>query len=433
MIELKNLFLASVKDDWEIIIEHFGNGGDVGTEEWFSILRRRVQFLAEKIKENFGQTIIWSDIDVQFFKSCDYYIDEAIKDKDIVFMDEGRKNEVNCGFVVINCNQKTLEFYESILKIDLENYRLGDQSVVNELLKENAVDLKWGVLPKQFWAKTTGGLPPSDIVMHHANQTFTRYFPSPKRSTTQLKIEQLRNIKNYVALSKTKKVLVVLGTRKETPTAETLACLDSCMKQDYGNFSVLHSFAYWHLDDDAVEDKYGNIRLHEQAQRKIALASDADYFLLVDSDIVLPPHAISTLLSRGKDVIGGWFRLESLWIDRAWADGSFSDEVKKSIDLTELKNINKQYNASWWNERDTFHISIGIEPGITEVDIIDFGCTLISRAAYEKIDFKEYDGIYGGFLCVSFGKELQAAGYKLFMDSDVQCKHKGWEPNAQPI
>lgn len=434
MLDLKNTFLESVKDDWDLTLDRFEGGGHVLDEGWYDILKDRTVYIVNKIKENMGQVIVWCDIDVQFFRPCIQFIEEAIKDKDIVFLDEGRNGHVNCGFVVIRCNEKTLALYEKVLQTDLKKHRLGDQGIINWMLLHEPTDLNWGVLPKQFWARSQGGVPPKDAVMHHANNTFASCFPFKRESlswknTTDLKIAQLKNMKHYIEMSKNPKVLVVLITRKETPNAETLAALDSLMKQDYENFSVIQSFAQWTLDDDFVENKYANIRLHMQTSKKIALASDADYFLLLDSDITLLPNAISSLVSRNKDVIGGWFRLESIWIDRWW--NGLSEDMKKQINYAKLRRLNRRYNGGRWDKQHEFMLLPDIEPGVSEVDIIDFGCTLISRNAYEKVSYKEGEGVYGGIVCLSFATELQAAGYKLFMDSDVQCKHKGWEPREQ--
>jgi hypothetical protein len=187
-------FLKTLADDFELNFKYLGsNGGkDVhfSSEYWFSALRQRHEYLCQVIQDNLGEIIISMDLDIQFFGPCLPIINETIAGKDIVFQSERwpPTGEVNAGFVAIRCNDKTLDFYNRIARMEFEKMPLGDQSAINQLLREKSNNLKWGVFPAQIWARSHGCAPPYDIVVHHANCT----------ANTPAKVNQLKLIRRMV-------------------------------------------------------------------------------------------------------------------------------------------------------------------------------------------------------------------------------------------
>jgi hypothetical protein len=204
---LKNVFLESIKDDWEINVQYRGKSGegngDFSSKGWYKILTDKLELIVEKIRENWGEIIIWSDVDIQFFAKCNDLIEIAIADKDIVFQAEWwPRKEVNTGFSVIRCNNKTLALYQLALQSDIGNLKFGDQSAINHILKENKIDIAWDILPKQFWAtshfKLDSSPPPPDIVLHHANCTAPIIEEGKKIGSVELKLQHLEDVRDYV-------------------------------------------------------------------------------------------------------------------------------------------------------------------------------------------------------------------------------------------
>ncbi|MCX5679584.1 MAG: putative nucleotide-diphospho-sugar transferase [Candidatus Omnitrophica bacterium] len=209
---LKDVFLKTIKDNWELNICHWGklgrNNGDWGTPEFIALMRRRVEHLVGVIEKEQGETIIWSDIDIQFFGKCTDLIERALADKEIVFLSEHwPKKEVSAGFVAIRCNPKTLLFYKSVLKTDFEKLSYHDQSAVNNILTENAIGIKWDILPSQFWAMSHSEFPPLDIVLHHANVTFPCVKDGRTVGSVEQKIEQIKKIRQYILRRRRRKWL----------------------------------------------------------------------------------------------------------------------------------------------------------------------------------------------------------------------------------
>jgi hypothetical protein len=200
---LKDIFVQSLKDTWTVNTVYWGRiGGNVqdwGTEAFITLMRRRIEFLVQTIKQVMGHVIIWSDIDIQFFKPCSFLIEKWLGDHDMLFLSEHwPRKQVNAGFVVIRCNAKTLSFYETVLKMNFETFEYHDQSAVNQLLNDKTVNISWDVLPYQFWAKSHGGVAPKDIVMHHANTTFPYEKDGKHVSSLELKLEQITSVRNFI-------------------------------------------------------------------------------------------------------------------------------------------------------------------------------------------------------------------------------------------
>lgn len=207
----ENWFLKTLADDLELNFKYLGsNSGEnvsFSSDYWFKALRKRHEYLCQAIRDNQGDVILSTDVDIQFFGPCLPLINKFIKGKDIVFQSEWwpPTGEVNCGFVAIKCNEKTLEFYKKVAEMEFEKMPLGDQSAINMLLRDQSNNLEWGVFPPQIWAKSHGCAPPDDVVVHHANCTF---------NTTQ-KVKQLKLV-NRMVLAKTgspfwiyKKILIL--------------------------------------------------------------------------------------------------------------------------------------------------------------------------------------------------------------------------------
>lgn len=208
--KLKDIFIRSIKDDWEVnIVKVNMLPGELRSLEFNSIERKKQEMVVEQIKENYGELLIVSDVDIQFFNKCTPIILKSLGDKDILFQaarvhpaEWKSGDEVNIGFMVMVCNEKNLKLIEATIKRDWSQYNNTGQATVNALLKEKAIiDLKYGVLPEQFWLPKWYKIdPPRDIVMHHAIQTGEKGC-NDKNLRIELKIAQMKKIKKYVVIN----------------------------------------------------------------------------------------------------------------------------------------------------------------------------------------------------------------------------------------
>lgn len=165
-LPLKKIFSKSLKDNFDVEYVLFDFDADKGkTGGGYNIWIFKTKLIIDLIRENLGEIIVFSDIDIQFFKKTEPIIRECLQNNDIVFQRENGLTKVNIGFIGLNCNSKVLGFWEEVLKIILEK-KMWDQQVVNDLLlAENK--LNWDYFPVSIWNWNLSQSWKS-IVLHHS-------------------------------------------------------------------------------------------------------------------------------------------------------------------------------------------------------------------------------------------------------------------------
>lgn len=226
-----------------------------------------------------------------------------------------------------------------------------------------------------------------------------------------------------------KKVLIISVT-KDTLIPE---CLEALNGQDYPNYELLINVRpVEKLHDELIFNKHLNIIANSNEAREKALKTDADYFWWVESDIVPPKNALSSLMKQmGK---------KKSTIDFPLSPGKI---IPKGTDVPE-KHImggwtvhgSGDCSAGKWVADNTFCNLFYPQAGLIEVDKIDFSCVLLTREVMSKVKFESglnrvfhWYGTEGDKLdinpchCLMFAIRAQDLGYRLFMDGSVICKH----------
>lgn len=200
-------FLKSLQDNWKLHILQIGKPGEkygnFSTLEFKNIIKEKVKLILNSIKDNLGDVIIWSDLDIQFFGKCSDIINDSMGENDIVFQSERDDiREVNVGFMAIRCNQKTLKFWRSVFeRINSAEWNqpdVNDQSIINDMLRKGSSEIKYNVFSNRFWAKSHPGEPPQDILLHHANRTGPHIKNGVLIGSMELKIKQLNEIRRLI-------------------------------------------------------------------------------------------------------------------------------------------------------------------------------------------------------------------------------------------
>lgn len=182
-LPLKKIFSKSLKDDFEVEYVLFDSqvakaeaGG--GLNVWIY----KTKYIIKVIEENYGEKIVFSDIDIQFFKKTESIIQDSLDEFDMVF--QGSKNflRANIGFMAINCNETTLNFWNDVLK-RVEEEKVWDEDIVNSLLSSDE-NLNWGLFPNCIWNLSLSRTWKS-IALHHAMGT----------SDLKVKVFQMRIVK----------------------------------------------------------------------------------------------------------------------------------------------------------------------------------------------------------------------------------------------
>ena len=207
-------------------------------------------------------------------------------------------------------------------------------------------------------------------------------------------------------------------------------CLASVLSQTYPKHEVLISHKQPALaSGNPVLYNY-NIMEHRETARKMALASDADYFLFVDDDIQLPPDAVAEFVRQ--------MQAEPMRLDEAVLKqlGAKQNTQKKHclagwIPVDDTKRV---YVMGRFVDDHTVKTFTEVQPHLVEADVFGMGCFMVTRELLEKIDFRcrlddpvkkvrdQYRILFVDE-CFTVADRIQSAGYRIYADGNVVCRH----------
>ena len=167
-------FLKSLPTEFEHInkeIPQECETGDYYEKGWDITCYRKVEFFYEKCKENQGEYIVFSDVDIQFFtEKLEETLLKEIGDYDIACQDDCG---IYCsGFFIVNCNEATLQLFKTMK----EKYVKEDQTSLNAhigLVKAKFLSRKFftvGHIIRRQWVGQDFSIP-YEILIHHSNWT----------------------------------------------------------------------------------------------------------------------------------------------------------------------------------------------------------------------------------------------------------------------
>jgi len=195
-ILLYNWFLPSFQDNYELIIENYSQECPTAKFKsygWIKTTLKKVELILQAIEENFGSIFIYSDLDIQFFKSTEKILLSFLKNNDFLIQRNSPSGEMCTGFFITRANEKTQRLWQKTYLIMLNSQgKISDQEAFNKAAKilTKQKKIKWNYLPNTF---LTGYYVlkneiPKDIILHHANYTVG----------IENKILQLRKVNNIV-------------------------------------------------------------------------------------------------------------------------------------------------------------------------------------------------------------------------------------------
>lgn len=118
----------------------------------------KTQLVIDKIREYWGKILIAADADLVFLRKTKEDILFALKDSDMLFLRERRSDQtpyekaaanINIGFVVMNCNQASLDFWMQVQQ-ETVSIKGWDQEVANNIIYHHKTDLRYKMLSGNF-------------------------------------------------------------------------------------------------------------------------------------------------------------------------------------------------------------------------------------------------------------------------------------------
>lgn len=128
--------------------------------------------------------------------------------------------------------------------------------------------------------------------------------------------------------------------------------------------------------------------------------SDMPYLAMIDSDILLPPNFLETLMAHNLPIVGGWYK----------------DKVKHTPTVYDFVETKDGVNYFRHREKEG--------QGLEKVDAMGAGCWLMKREVAIALGEEPYDMNSGGedmVLC----KKLMDLGIPLHVDWDLPMAHAG--------
>ncbi len=117
----------------------------------------KVDAVLMKIREYWGEVLIVADADLVFFQETKSNLLTLLGNRDMLFLQERRSDapkyeragaNINIGFVVIRCNQASLEFWQKVREEVLRE-KGWDQEIVNEMIKRGE-SISFAMLPDTY-------------------------------------------------------------------------------------------------------------------------------------------------------------------------------------------------------------------------------------------------------------------------------------------
>ena len=171
------------------VIEMFGEG-HYESPQFVPCVVKKVDLILQSLRENAGNVIIWSDVDIQFYRLSPDRALAELGERDIAFQAANASSSaINSGFFICRCNARVIAFFEEV-KRRLQTEFAGEieERVINKLLPSlNDRELSWCRLPRRFYARSNSWPPPRDLVLYHANAT-------PGANGVEIKHRRLREM-----------------------------------------------------------------------------------------------------------------------------------------------------------------------------------------------------------------------------------------------
>ena len=193
-------FRLKVEEQQDQYVEH----GIYHTRGWARTQINKIEFYKNEAIQNFGDYLIFSDVDIQFFKNFKTNILKKAKNYDLVAQQSASRqwliekgHSLCSGFFIFKANKKVISLFETMQEcIDVSNDDVADQICLN--INKGMVD--WSKLSKKYFntGMATGGQAwgsvkpkciPKDLYLHHAN--FVETLPKKMEVMKIIKAKQL--------------------------------------------------------------------------------------------------------------------------------------------------------------------------------------------------------------------------------------------------
>ena len=244
---------------------------------------------------------------------------------------------------------------------------------------------------EEYWKKRAIRQKNQDLIANGrvgaGNQDLLRQLDMPVAPT----IDHIREVEQrFIETTKGNKLMIAVPIEKDIPVEEQenykLPCTQGLVIPaylDYGGVYLAHG--------RTTAENYNEIA-------RVFLETGGDYLLTIEDDTFPPPDALVKLMEHmkeGKKVVGAWYPQRD-----AGGDG---------VPITTGSDGKRTY--------------LPADGEMHEVLTIPMGCTLYSKEVFFKVEqpFFARTGVLSQDSF--FSQKLRDAGYTLYCDTSIRCKH----------
>jgi len=147
--------------------------------------------------------------------------------------------------------------------------------------------------------------------------------------------------------------------------------------------------------------------------RRKALDEGYDYFLSLEQDVIPPVDLIARMLAHKKEIVSGIYTKEYTLVSE------------------QGKELRKEERPLVWvldGKIRQLQMSELAPPRLIQAILTGLGCILIHRSVLENVEFRwspDRKGFDDAFFC----QDAQKAGFRIWADTGILCKHleMSWE------
>jgi hypothetical protein len=192
----QEFFLKNLPADATVLEKHLPTSGDGGyiSTGWQDAVTAKLRWAVEHLSNTEpGALFVLSDVDILLYPSLSMTeLEREIitPNLDIVFQRETSApdcHEANTGFYIARNGPYVRNLLTTALEICNQSETKNDQTAINSILALADFNVRWGLLPTRYYARSQGYPPPRSIVLHHANCA----------ASVDQKVSQLRRIEKY--------------------------------------------------------------------------------------------------------------------------------------------------------------------------------------------------------------------------------------------
>jgi len=186
------------------VLEQDG-AGEFLADDFKNCIRFKLEKILESIHQNPGAIVVWSDIDIQFFRLQPHHILSYFdQETDFVAQRWSLASDAVCGgFYAIRSSPRMYDFFTEVSNLTREKTNGNEQDAINLALKASPIRVRWRFFGPEFYSRSHGIRIPPNALLHHATCVVGNDYVNQK-------ISLLTQLQNFDQWHPAKKRLYVL-------------------------------------------------------------------------------------------------------------------------------------------------------------------------------------------------------------------------------